>query len=359
MSPNNGEILDVVDRLPGGWNVSRLVTYGVVAVVVLIALATAWPFGSVPTGNRGVITQFGAIKGIEGEGLVVLWPWEKLSIFSIRAEQADIENADGSTSDTQPVKVSMTVRYSIAPDRVAEVFEKYTHTGDLSSYVQTATQEVFKAVTARFIATDLIAKRAQVSGEINQALRAKLEIYGAQVINIDMRNFSFSSSYMDAINDKVTQEQLRLAAAHGRGRAEEEGRDLRGRGVRGQGARRRRGLRQPEGRDRAGRGAQDPERGALPEPRRARAAAHRGRAHEGRALERPAAAERVCERTDPVPPGRTLSVGRWNERGARRPTAGACARSGAARACGSAPAPRSAASGRAGTGRASRACSCA
>jgi regulator of protease activity HflC (stomatin/prohibitin superfamily) len=27
-----------------------------------------------------------------------------------------------------------------------------------------------------------------------------------------MRNFSFSSSYMDAINDKVTQEQLRLAA---------------------------------------------------------------------------------------------------------------------------------------------------
>ena len=32
------------------------------------------------------------------------------------------------------------------------------------------------------------------------------------VINIDMRNFSFSESYMHAINDKVTQEQLRLAA---------------------------------------------------------------------------------------------------------------------------------------------------
>jgi hypothetical protein len=29
------------------------------------------------------------------------------------------------------------------------------------------------------------------------------------VINIDMRSFSFSDSYMRAINEKVTQEQLR------------------------------------------------------------------------------------------------------------------------------------------------------
>jgi regulator of protease activity HflC (stomatin/prohibitin superfamily) len=32
------------------------------------------------------------------------------------------------------------------------------------------------------------------------------------VINIDMRNFAFSPSYMSAINEKVTQEQLRLGA---------------------------------------------------------------------------------------------------------------------------------------------------
>ena len=120
-----------------------------IALVVLIGLVVLWPFYSVPTGSRGVVTQFGKIVGIEGEGLAVLPPWQKLSNFSIRAEKADIENAEGSTSDTQPVKVSMTVRYSIATDRVAEVFEKYSHDGNLSSYVQTATQEIFKAVTAK------------------------------------------------------------------------------------------------------------------------------------------------------------------------------------------------------------------
>lgn len=184
----------------------------VIALGGLFLIYILWPFYSVPTGSRGVVTQFGKIVGIEGEGLAVLPPWQKLHNFSIRAEQADIENAEGSTSDTQPVKVSMTVRYSIATDRVAEVFEKYSHDGNLSSYVQTATQEIFKAVTARYTAPDLISQRAKVSADINATLRDKLMIYGAQVINIDMRNFSFSDSYMHAINDKVTQEQLRLAA---------------------------------------------------------------------------------------------------------------------------------------------------
>lgn len=184
----------------------------IIGAFVVLGIFFLWPFYAVPTGSRGVVTQFGKIVGIEEEGLAVLPPWKKLNNFSIRAEQADIENAEGSTSDTQPVKVSMTVRYSIATDRVSEVYEKYSHNGDLSSYVQTATQEVFKAVTARYSAPDLISQRAKVSGDIGTALREKLGVYGAQVINIDMRNFSFSPSYMQAINEKVTQEQLRLGA---------------------------------------------------------------------------------------------------------------------------------------------------
>ncbi len=186
--------------------------YGVVLAIAAILLFWLWPLRAVPTGSRGVITVGGAIKGIESEGFMLVAPWQKLSIFNIRAEEAAIEDANGSTSDTQPVHVSLTVRYSIKPDKVAEVFEKYSHDGNLQSYVQTATQEVFKAVTAKYTAPDLIAKRSLVSNDIVEALRKKLEVYGAQVINVDMRNFSFSTDYMAAISAKVTQEQLRLGA---------------------------------------------------------------------------------------------------------------------------------------------------
>lgn len=193
-------------------NTFKVVRDSLAAVVSSVIILSYWPLQSVPTGTRGVVTQFGAIKGIEPEGLVFVPPWQRMAVFNIRAEEASVDNAQGSTSDTQPVAVDMTVRYSVQTDKVAEVYEKYSHNGDLSSYVQTATMEAFKAVTSRYNATDLISKRAQVSLDINDALRSKVEKYGAQIINIDMRNFAFSDSYMKAINEKVTQEQLRLAA---------------------------------------------------------------------------------------------------------------------------------------------------
>lgn len=186
----------------------RLATIGAAAVM----LVAYWPLHSVPTGSRGVITQWGAIQGVAGEGPVLLWPWQKLSVFNVRAHAAEVNNAEGSTFDTQPVKVSMTVRYSIATNRVSDVYEQYSHDGDLSSYIDTATQEVFKAVTAKYTATELIGQRAKVSEQISAALKVKVAPYGAQIINIDMRSFSFSKDYMDAIAEKVKQEQLRLGA---------------------------------------------------------------------------------------------------------------------------------------------------
>ncbi len=196
----------------GNPNLVKVAACFVAALVLLIGGCAAQPFHTVPTGFRGVVTQFGAIKGIENEGLVLLPPWQTMAIFNVRAEEATIDNSEGSTSDTQPVVTSMTVRYSIQTDKVAEVFEKYSRDGNLASYVQTATQEVFKAVTARYTAPDLIAKRAQVSADISTALRVKLATYGAQVINIDMRNFAFAKEYMAAINSKTTQDQLLQAA---------------------------------------------------------------------------------------------------------------------------------------------------
>lgn len=193
-------------------NGAKVVRDAVVGFVALIALLWVWPFHSVPVGSRGVVTQFGKIERIEPEGLVILPPWQNLNIFSVRAETAQVDNAPGATHDLQQVDTSLTVRYRISPDQVANVYENYSHDGDLSSYVQTAIQEVFKAVTAQYEATDLIGERSKVSADIFTALQAKLNKYGATVVNIDMRNFEFNKQYMEAVNEKVTQEQKRLAA---------------------------------------------------------------------------------------------------------------------------------------------------
>lgn len=185
---------------------------GLLGLVVAVAAVDLWPIQSVNTGYRGVITVGGSIKSVEEEGFTFVAPWQKLNLFNIRAEQADIKDSVAATLDQQPITVSLTVRYAIIPDKVSEVFEKYSKTGDLQSYVETATSEAFKAVTARYSAQDLIVKRAEVSNQVLDGLRQKLLIYGATVISIDMRDFKFDDVYMKAVKDKVTQEQLKLGA---------------------------------------------------------------------------------------------------------------------------------------------------
>lgn len=194
----------------------KIPSVNIKTIVIVTGLVLAGlvfnPITTVPTGHRGVVTVGGKISGIYQEGFALLWPWEKMSVFNVRAEEAEIDNADGATSDQQPVKTSLVVRYSVMPDKVAHVFEQYSRDGNLNSYIQTASMDAFKAVTARYTAPELIARRPQVAQDIVAQIRLKATMYGANVINVDMTNFAFNAAYMAAINEKVTQEQLRQAA---------------------------------------------------------------------------------------------------------------------------------------------------
>jgi regulator of protease activity HflC (stomatin/prohibitin superfamily) len=166
----------------------------------------------VPTGHRGVITTGGAIKGIEAEGFTWVWPWQSLNIFNVRAEAVQVDSAEGATSDTQPVHVTLTVRYNVLPDKVAVVFEQYSKDGNLDRYVDTASRETFKAVTAKYSAPDLIAKRETVSRDILTLLRSKVDQFGTAIISVDVTSFVFGKEYMAAIIAKVQQDQLLQAA---------------------------------------------------------------------------------------------------------------------------------------------------
>ena len=55
---------------------SKLLKHGAGILGVLLLLMFLWPFYTVPTGNRGVVTTVGKITGIEVEGLVILPPWK-------------------------------------------------------------------------------------------------------------------------------------------------------------------------------------------------------------------------------------------------------------------------------------------
>jgi len=94
------------------------------AVGVLILLMIIWPFYRANRelgGNHSVRQN----RRIEPEGLAVLPPWQKLTLFSIRSEKADIENAAGRhRAIRKPVTVSLHGSLQHQSRQVAEVFEK-------------------------------------------------------------------------------------------------------------------------------------------------------------------------------------------------------------------------------------------
>lgn len=73
-----------------------------------------------------------------------------------------------------------------------------------SKVISPHVQEIFKEVTAKYSAEELISKRERVALETNELLKKSLEAYNIQVGDISIVNFTFS----DAFNQSIEQKQI-------------------------------------------------------------------------------------------------------------------------------------------------------
>jgi prohibitin 2 len=182
----------------------------IIALVAAILLLGSWSV--VPEGSRGVRTRFSEAVSQTNQGLQFKIPLiESIHPVSVMADAVAAKDAEGSTSDTQPVHTTFVVRFHIRENAVLNVYKEYSRTGDIDNFVTTTSYEAFKAVTAKYKADELISKRAEVSQGVLSVIQSRVEKYGALVLNVDMTNFSFAPDYMKAISSKVTEEQQKLA----------------------------------------------------------------------------------------------------------------------------------------------------
>ncbi len=200
-STDTGKLFLEIGKLPKA-------TFFIIIFMVII-LST---FSVVPEGSRGIKTRFSEAIGQTNQGIQFKVPIiESIHSISIMADAVEVKDAEGSTSDTQPVHTTFVVRYNIRENAALTVYKEYSRVGDIDNFVTTASYEAFKAVTAKYKADELISKRAEVSQSVFSAIQSRVEKYGAVVLNVDMTNFSFAPDYMKAISAKVTEEQQKLA----------------------------------------------------------------------------------------------------------------------------------------------------
>lgn len=184
-----------------------------VAFFLIVALILLFgTFFSVPAGERGVRLTFGkASMDAVQEGLGVKVPLvQKVKKISVQTQKY-VAPASSASKDLQIVSTEIAVNYHVLPDMVPEIYRD-VGVGFEDRIIQPAVQEVVKATTAKFTAEELITRRAEVKDAIRMSLADRLQDRGLVVEDISITDFDFSKSFNDAIEAKVTAEQLKLKA---------------------------------------------------------------------------------------------------------------------------------------------------
>lgn len=180
----------------------------IVVAIVLVAIGMLTGIRQVGTGQLAVVTRYGKVSDRElGEGLHFVAPYgvDKVVRYDVKV-QKDETQASAASKDLQDVTATLALNYHLEAARVKEIHQRVGPLFGLK-LIDPAVQEIFKATTARYSASELITNRSEVKNEAFQGVKERLEKYGIIVDDLSIVNFQFSAAFAKAIEEKQVAQQ--------------------------------------------------------------------------------------------------------------------------------------------------------
>jgi len=180
--------------------------------VILILILLSGTFYIIGAGERGVLLTFGKPSmEAKGEGLHFKIPLvQKIIKMNVKTQkyEADLTAA---SKDLQDVKTKIAINYHVLPETTPSIIQDIG-IDYRENVIYPLEQETNKGITAQYTAEELITKRDMVREGMKQSLTEKLRPRGIIIEEVSIIDFSFSSVFTQAIENKVTAEQNALAA---------------------------------------------------------------------------------------------------------------------------------------------------
>lgn len=163
---------------------------------------------SVDGGHRAVM--FNRVVGMKstvyGEGINFNIPWfERPIIYDIRTRPCNLQTLTGS-KDLQMVEVGVRVLHRPNPDRLVWIYQHLGMNYD-QRLLPSIMNECAKAVVAQYNASELLTKRAQVSANIAEELKARALKFNVILEDIAITHLAFSPEYAKAVEAKQVAQQ--------------------------------------------------------------------------------------------------------------------------------------------------------
>lgn len=206
---NVDEINKKVESIKKG-SIKRFVQYFLIVVIALVLLGGA--VGTIGAGERGILLQFGAVQDkVFNEGLYFKIPFiQQVQKMDVKIQKDEVP-ASASSKDLQVVTSRIALNYHLQPDAVNKIWQEVGRNYN-SRIIAPSIQEAVKAVTAKFTAEELITKREEVKEQIKANLTERLSERFIVIDEFNIIDFDFSPAFNEAIEAKVTAEQLKLKA---------------------------------------------------------------------------------------------------------------------------------------------------
>lgn len=188
----------------------------VLTIVALIAfIIVPFSFHTINTGEVAVVKHLGQAKEVRTAGTYYdFWMTKKYQKYDTKVRKMDIETATYS-SDAQTMNVQMTLQYQIMSDKVMDIVKQYGSLEVLETRINSIAIEKTKAVLSSHKAMNIIANRAAMSPEVEEAVKSAIgKEYFINVTAVVLTNIDFSDAFELAVEEKMIAEQKQLKAEY-------------------------------------------------------------------------------------------------------------------------------------------------
>lgn len=188
---------------------------GFIGLLILIVLFNT--FGTIAAGERGVRTRLGAVAGTIQPGMYVKIPFiegvVKMDVRTQSLSASKDQPLSAASNDLQDTRLAVVVNYHINPETVANIYQQY---GSAQTYYHNVVEPLIvatvKATASQYTAAEQIQKRLEMSDKALTALATAFEGKNVSIEKADITDVSFSESFTQAIEAKVTAVQQAEAA---------------------------------------------------------------------------------------------------------------------------------------------------